>query len=87
MDDSEKSPKVCFPTSWSRRKQLVPSDEVSRSSDCGNRTDIKLKVCLKKFEKVDKRYAGSWVGRSPFRKLKNAGTRYVIKASASPYVE
>ena len=73
MTRSEKNQKV-IPV-WSQLEATVPSDEVGRSSDCGNRTDIKLKVCLKKFEKVDKRYAGSWLGRSPFRKLKNAGTR------------
>ena len=45
MTRSEKNPKV-IPV-WSQPEATVPSDEVGRSSDCGNRTDIKLKVCLK----------------------------------------
>ena len=39
----------------------VPSDEVSSKSDCENRTG-KIKFWF------DIRHAGSWLGRSPFRK-------------------
>ena len=54
----------------------VPSDEVSSSSDCRSCTDIKWKVGLKKLEKLKNRHAGSWLGRSPFRKMEKC--RYVF---------
>ena len=57
----------------------VPSDEVSSSSDCRSCTDIKWKVGLKNWksmEKLKNRHAGSWLGRSPFRKMEKC--RYVF---------